>query len=69
MEDKDDCPHLPAVAGRRMTCSIAKLERRCRFLLKVEQEKILPDNQLIDALCNCVRMGREYCDHVKGSIK
>ena len=60
---------LPKVSGRRMTKSIAELERQCLVLLKDEQEKILPDNQIIDALCECVRMGREYCDYVQPDFK
>ena len=60
---------LPKVKGRRMTKSLAALERQCLVLLKAEQEKILPDNHIIDTLCECVRMKREYCDGVQPDFK
>ena len=55
---------LPKVEGG-LERSIEDLERACLVLIKDEQEKINPDNALIAALCDSVRMGREYCDSVQ----
>ena len=54
--------HLPEVAGRRLDISHAEFERRCRFMLKLEQEKIAPDTAVIAVLCDAVRLAREYTD-------
>lgn len=50
--------HLPEVAGRRMLKSHTQFERQCRLLLKEEQEKIAPDNNLVDALCDAMTLNR-----------
>ena len=57
---------LPQVSGK-MERSIADLERSCLVLIKEEQRKINPNNALIAALCDAVRMGREYCEYVKNT--
>ena len=57
---------LPSVAGR-LDISIAEFEKRCLVHIRDEQEKIMPDNALIDTLCNAVRLCREYVDTVKGT--
>ncbi len=48
---------LPEVAGP-LTVPKEALEQRARVLLRDEQEKPLPDNALIDLLCNMVRLVR-----------
>lgn len=53
---------LPTVTGRMCEWSIGELERRCLICIQREQEKPLPDNDLIAVLCNAVRLGREHCD-------
>lgn len=59
---------LPEVAGRMMLKSHAQFERQCRILLKEEQEKISPDNNLVDALCDAIRLSREHCDLATGNF-
>lgn len=56
----DDAEGL--VAGRILSTSIATLVRRCAVLIRDEQEKPLPDNALIGALCDAVRVAREHAD-------
>ncbi len=56
------------IAGRIMTSTIADVEGRCKALIAIEQEKPLPDNLLIDTLCECVRMGREYTDYAERKL-
>lgn len=58
----DTVNDLPAIAGRRIECSNAIFEQRCLFYIQQEQEKIMPDNALIDLLCDGVRLSREYTD-------
>lgn len=60
-------PDLPAVGGGRLPTSLAEFERRCRVLLRDEQAKPNPDNALVDALCNGVRLAREYDRSVFGT--
>ncbi len=55
---------LPRVGGRRLTCSIADFERRCRVAIRNEQEQIGPDNALIALLSDAVRFTREHLDYV-----
>ena len=55
---------LPKVEGG-LERSIEDLERACLVLIGNEQEKINPDNALIEVLCDSVIMGREYCDSVQ----
>ncbi len=59
---------LPSVEGS-LDCSIENLERRLLTCLAEEQEKIRPDNALIAALCDAVRMGREYVEKQKELVK
>jgi hypothetical protein len=54
-----DKPNV-AVAGQVMTKTLAEYERRALIFLQVEQEKLLPNNCLIDFLCESVRLKREY---------
>jgi len=56
---------LPVVAGRRMLMSHAHFERSCILALRDEQEKVAPDNNLINLLCEAVRLSREACDEVR----
>ena len=56
---------LPEVGGRRLPCTLAHFERRCRVLLKLEQEKVAPDAALISVLCDAVRLAREHIDAMK----
>lgn len=51
---------IAAVAGDRMTCSIADHERACCVLIDIEQRKIAPDTRLINTLCESVRLCREH---------
>jgi hypothetical protein len=53
---------LPEVAGRRLLTSHADFEHRCKVLLMEEQDKPLPNNALIDVLCNAIRLSREFVD-------
>ena len=53
------------VAGRKMRISLAEFEGRCLSVMQDEQEKVSPDNRIIDLLCESVRLGREYVDYVK----
>lgn len=53
-----------SVAGR-LEGSIEAHVRACHVLLADEQEKIAPDNALISALCDSVRLAREYVEYVK----
>lgn len=53
---------LPTIAGRMCEWSINEFERRCLGCIQREQEKPLPDNDLINVLCNAVRLGREHSD-------
>lgn len=54
---------LPQVAGRMMLRSHYDFERFCRVLISEEQEKINPDNGIIDILSDAVRLSREYVDN------
>jgi hypothetical protein len=56
---------LMVVAGRVMLRSIADFTHRCETLIRAEQEKIAPDNFLIDVLCDAVRLCREMEDSHK----
>lgn len=48
---------------------IEEFERRCLVSLAEEQAEILPNNSLIDVLCNAVRLMRAHLDFVgDGSI-
>lgn len=53
---------LPEVAGRMLLVTHAEFEHRCKVLLAEEQEKPLPNNALVDTLCNAVRLSREHVD-------
>lgn len=67
MSEKSD---LPSVGGRRLTeCTVADFERRCRILIRDEQEKPNCDTQLIGVLCNAVRLAREQTDLMRAPIK
>jgi hypothetical protein len=55
-------PILPEVAGRRLLVRHAQFERSCQVLLYEEERKLLPNNALVDVLCNSVRLSREHCD-------
>ncbi len=50
---------LPQVAGE-FNDSPNNFEYRCKVMLAVEQEKILPDNRLIALLCDAVRLKRKF---------
>jgi hypothetical protein len=52
--------HLAAVGGDWMEQTIATHVTRCEHLIAEEQAKVSPDNALIAALCDSVRMAREY---------
>lgn len=47
------------VAGTVLPISLWQYEQRALVLLEDEQQKISPDNVLIDFLCNSVRLSRE----------
>lgn len=51
---------LPEVAGDVLTCSISEFEHRCRVLIAEEQESLAPNTHLVSALCDAVRLSREY---------
>jgi len=50
---------LPAVAGDLCLTSLNEFRERGQLLLKEEQEKPLPNNALIDFICNAIRLARE----------
>ena len=56
---------LPAVGGRRLLISHAAFERSALVCILEEQEKINPNNALIETLCNAVRLSREACDNAQ----
>ena len=58
--------NLPKVSGNMCERSISDLERACLILIGEEQQKLNPNNSLISVLCDSVRLGREYCNHVEG---
>ena len=60
--------NLPVIGGRRLLKSHAQFEQQCHLLIMEEQEKISPDNNLIDALCDAIRLSREYCDYATGNL-
>ncbi len=53
---------LPEVSGRLCSYSNEEMEGRLCHQIGEEQAVILPDNALIDVLCEAVRMAREYSD-------
>ncbi len=53
----DPCKGL--VADDRMNVSLCDFYLRAAALLREEQAKPLPNNALIDFICNAVRLGRE----------
>jgi hypothetical protein len=57
--DPSNTHELPEVAGG-LERTPESLERAWRLLLMMEQEKPSPDNALIAALCDAVRMKREW---------
>jgi hypothetical protein len=57
------------IAGRVMLRSIANFTQRCETLIRDEQKKILPDNMIIDVLCDAVRLCREMEDFHKSVIR
>ena len=59
---------LPSVGGRRIDCTNAMFEHRCRVYLDHEQKKVAPDNGLIALLCDAVRLAREYNDSMQRSV-
>lgn len=61
--------NLPEVAGRTLMVSHALFEHQCKVLLAEEQEKPLPNNALVDVLCNAVRLNREHLDTITSSVK
>lgn len=42
-----------------MHCSLEVFAMRCKALILEEQAKPLPNNALIDVLCNAIRLGYE----------
>jgi hypothetical protein len=54
---------LPQVVGRTLGQSNQHFENRCRFYLKLEQDKLNADTALIALLCDAVRLAREYSDN------
>jgi hypothetical protein len=57
------------VAGRVCEIPLLMLAERCGHFIEEEQNKILPDNALIDVLCNVVRLAREVRDKErKGNV-
>lgn len=50
------------VAGRKLETSLGDHVRRCEALILEEQERVNPDNALIAALCDSVRLAREHID-------
>lgn len=62
-------PALPvAVAGDRVTTSLGELQFKAAALIAAEQSKPLPDNVVIDVLCETVRLVREFVDHAKREL-
>lgn len=61
-EAQEHEPSLPAVGGRQMDCTLQFFERRCLIQLRDEQVKIAPNNALIAALRDAVRLKREVED-------
>lgn len=53
---------LPEVGGRTCSMSTSDLERACLVHLMEEQSNLLPNNALINTLCESVRLAREYGD-------
>ena len=60
----DEAAMGPEVAGRMCEWSMREFERRARMCIQREQEKPLPDNDLIAVLCNAVRLCREHTDRM-----
>ena len=59
---------VPEVAGRTVSTSLAELEHRLRhYILREQKEhRFDQDNGLIELLSECVRLSREYADHMNG---
>lgn len=52
----------------RMQYSLVEFARRIKHHLKVEQEKIAPDNSLINLLCNAAWLGWEQIEGFQASL-
>lgn len=61
-EDKGSPIAEVVVAGRKLCGPLNQFIYRCQFFIQEEQDKIAPNNALIDVLCNGVRLAREYSD-------
>jgi hypothetical protein len=59
MEPLCNDQNLPKVAGN-LNRPIVEVERALLIAIKEEQGKINPDKFLLGALCDAVRIGREY---------
>ena len=59
---------VPEVAGRTVSTSLAELEHRLRhYILREQKEhRFDQDNGLLELLSECVRLSREYADHMNG---
>ena len=55
----DTTEGLPVIGGTYMDRSIAQFTRACQVLIKEEQDRLAPNNALISALCDAVRVARE----------
>lgn len=55
---------LPVVSGNRLSTSLADFERSCLVQIAEEQQQSLPNNALINVLCEAVRLSRESVNPV-----
>lgn len=70
--DTTDVPKyepLPTVAGRRIATSNAAFEQACLVHIAAIQASPLPDNALLNTLCEAVRLVREYSDAMQGKVE
>lgn len=67
LEEGDRIKHQlnSLVEGRVLSSSVVEFYRKALVLILKEQNKARPDNTLLEFLCDSVRLGREYMDHVK----
>ncbi len=64
MSNEDENRGLPEVGGRKCCCTNKELEMRLRFYIKLELEKLSPDNALIALLSDAVRNTRNFSDRI-----
>ena len=57
-----------AVGGNQLLVSNAQFERSCNVLIWEEQQKLEPNNAIVDVLCNAIRLSREHCHVVSRPI-